>query len=713
MPENFLGVHHTRSIRTNLLGLVTACLLPVLVSSAIVLIYHYQNQRDQLASEILSDVRTLRNVVDRELAAVQTTIDVLATSPYLQNNELADFHDRAIKVLTVRNNITNVALVTRGGQQLLNTAQPFGQPLPTIELAAQVERIFSTGQPEAIAVTGGPLVSLAVPVRVKQKVAFVLLGFVPASLLQELISNSPQTRDRITAIFDKSAIVAARSRTPEIFVGKSVAPDLLARLKVENEGTQELVTLDGIRVFSAFSRSRTTGWGAVIGIPMQALTADLRRSTGQLVTATAALLGLGLWMAWLMGGRIARTMEKLIEPARDLVHGRAVSVSGLSFKEAEILGNTLVHTSAVLQSSTDALKSSEIRIRSILQSAMDAIIILDDKKMVMLFNSAACSMFDCSVDEAVGQPIAQFIAERFLAPHFTSAENTGVASRRSAGSERYEIASVPFGLRKNGEEFQVEFSYSKVQGSDGIFYTLIVHDITDRVKAYKALERSNLDLQQFAYVASHDLKTPLRSINGYMQILERKYSDKLDESAQALIQRSAKAASHLEQLVEDMLSFVRVGSQPRPFAPVDCFEVVNEAIDMLDAQIQSTAATVSVGDLPIVMGERTQLFQLFLNLLGNGMKYCKAHPPVMQISARRDGSDWVFSVEDNGIGIEASQHQKIFEIFKRLHSQNEYAGTGIGLAVCHKIVERHGGKIWVQSAVGHGSIFYFTLPYRL
>lgn len=224
------------------------------------------------------------------------------------------------------------------------------------------------------------------------------------------------------------------------------------------------------------------------------------------------------------------------------------------------------------------------------------------------------------------------------------------------------------------------------------------------------LQASNHDLQQFAFVASHDLKTPLRSISGFVQLLEKKYAGQLDESGLSLIHRTAKAARRLEQLTDDLLSYARVSGEARPLTEVNCNEIATEVSGLLDASLTQSGAELTFGELPHVMGDRTQLVQLFLNLAGNGLKYCEGRAPVVKVSAIKKENQWVFSVADNGIGIDREHFEKIFEVFKRLHTHAEYAGTGIGLAVCRRVVQRHGGSIWLESVVGQGSTFYFTLP---
>lgn len=392
-----------------------------------------------------------------------------------------------------------------------------------------------------------------------------------------------------------------------------------------------------------------------------------------------------------------------------LARGEPVVVPEVSILEVDQLGQSLLEASAVLAHSNAALKINEARMRGILASAMDAIITVDDEQTIVLFNAAAANMFACTVEQAIGTPLKRFIPARFHEQHANFLEQQEHADPQGNAAG---LTGVTVGLRLGGEEFPAEISFSSVVESGAWLHTLVIRDVTSRVKAYKALERSNLDLKQFAYVASHDLKTPLRSIGGFVQILERNYGEQLDEKARALIRRTADATQRLEQLTEDLLSYARIEAEAKQFAPVDMAEVAREVVHLLDASITSTGAVVNVDDLPVVMGDRTQLVQLLLNLVGNALKYCRDRAPVVRLSAAQGEGVWVFSIADNGIGIAPQHLEKVFEVFKRLHTQNEYPGTGIGLAVCRRVIDGHGGKIWVTSQPGQGSVFSFTLPVK-
>ncbi|WP_336246634.1 ATP-binding protein [Gloeobacter morelensis] len=226
----------------------------------------------------------------------------------------------------------------------------------------------------------------------------------------------------------------------------------------------------------------------------------------------------------------------------------------------------------------------------------------------------------------------------------------------------------------------------------------------------RELARSNTDLEQFAYVASHDLQEPLRMIGSYLQLLEQRYQDKLDPDAQEFIGYAVDGARWMQTLINDLLAYSRVGTRTERLGRIDADAALDHALTNLKPTIEKSGATVSRAALPKVIADATQLAQVFQNLVGNALKFHSPEPPQVDIGVRRAAGEWVFSVADNGIGIEAPYCERIFAVFRRLHPRGDYIGTGIGLAICKKIVERHGGRIWVESQPGRGSTFFFTLP---
>jgi light-regulated signal transduction histidine kinase (bacteriophytochrome) len=268
----------------------------------------------------------------------------------------------------------------------------------------------------------------------------------------------------------------------------------------------------------------------------------------------------------------------------------------------------------------------------------------------------------------------------------------------------------------------------------------VARDITKRKRAEAELRqrtaelaRSNAELEHFAYVASHDLHEPLRMVSSFMQLLARRYQGQLDATAHEYIAFAIDGANRMKTLINDLLVYSRVGTKGKPLKPTDCAMVLEQVLASLQLAIQENEATVTYGSLPTVLADETQLGQLFQNLLGNALKFRSAAPPRIHISARLTSDfllpginsvierppasrldlpskAWLFSVQDNGIGLEPQFAERIFIIFQRLTTKSEYPGTGIGLAICKKIVERHGGRIWVESEPGQGATFYFILP---
>jgi PAS domain S-box-containing protein len=231
-------------------------------------------------------------------------------------------------------------------------------------------------------------------------------------------------------------------------------------------------------------------------------------------------------------------------------------------------------------------------------------------------------------------------------------------------------------------------------------------------ESLETLERSNKELEQFAYVASHDLQEPLRLISSYTQLLAARYQGKLDAKADEFIAYAVDGAKRMQRLIQDLLAYSRVASREMALAPVDCQMVMTVVLKNLSVIIHENGAVISCESLPVVQGNENQLIQVFQNLVGNAIKFHGPQPPEIKVSARLDeaAKEWIFSIRDNGIGIAPEFFERIFVIFQRLHSRRKYEGTGIGLAICKRIIERHGGRIWVESEPDKGSAFYFTVP---
>ncbi len=358
----------------------------------------------------------------------------------------------------------------------------------------------------------------------------------------------------------------------------------------------------------------------------------------------------------------------------------------------------------------EALHRSEQRYRSLVEFSPDAIFVNRDDR-VDYVNPAALQLFGAASPEAmVGRRVYDL---------FTPAYREFVAGRIR---ELRAGAPVPLVheqiVRLDGSVRDVETAAFPFEDGTGPAIEVVLRDVTDRKEAerrmqeYAArLQRSNEDLQQFAYVASHDLQEPLRSIVGFSQLLARRYRGRLDADADEFIAFIVEGGNRMQTLIRDLLRVARVETQAKEPVPTDAGAVVAGALALLDPSLKETGATVTVGDLPAVMADPAQLEQVFVNLIGNAVKYRREDvPPAIAVSARPLDGLVEFSVADNGIGIEAAHFDRIFEMFQRLHTHDQYEGTGIGLAVVKRIVDRHGGRVRVESVPNEGSTFFFTLP---
>lgn len=372
-------------------------------------------------------------------------------------------------------------------------------------------------------------------------------------------------------------------------------------------------------------------------------------------------------------------------------------------------------TEELVRQRTTEIVERDGRLRAVVQSATDGIVTGNSDGIIVDFNRGAELIFGYSVQELLGRPLTVLMPERFHDAH-----NRGMARYLATGEARIMGRRAEFvGRRKDGREFPLEMSLSTWKTSQGRFFTGILRDISERKEAEtrlsrqaKDLERSNADLSQFAHIASHDLQEPLRMVGNYTQLLARKYKGRLDADADEFINFAVDGVTRMQTLIHDLLSYSQVATQGKSFQAVDSAKAFDHALCNLEIAIEESGATVTHGQLPVVIADGSQLTQLFQNLVGNAIKYRYKEPPCIHAAARGNGAEWIFSLRDNGIGIDPHYAEKIFVIFQRLHSRREYAGTGIGLSICKKIVERHGGKIWVESEPGKGATFFFTLPYK-
>lgn len=363
--------------------------------------------------------------------------------------------------------------------------------------------------------------------------------------------------------------------------------------------------------------------------------------------------------------------------------------------------------------SEEALRESETRYRTLFEASNDCIFLFPVKAggMPLNFidvNPAACRVYGYTWDELLTMSPSDLIAPEY----HEMLPGLGIELTKT-GKMRAEWEDVC----KDGRRIPVDALVTSLELGRQSICMAVIRDITDRKKAEEALvrksedlTRSNAELTQFAYVASHDLQEPLRMVTSYVQLLEKRYKGKLDPDADEFIGYVVEGTIRMKQLLNDLLNYSRMSTRNRPLKTVESETVLETALQNLKVVLEETKGTVTHDPLPIIIADQPQMVQLFQNLIGNGLKFHGSDPPLIHVSAKQEGTNWIFSVQDNGMGMDPQHFEKIFVIFQRLHTRDKYPGTGIGLAIAKKIVEQHGGRIWVESEEEKGSTFYFSIP---
>jgi PAS domain S-box-containing protein len=432
----------------------------------------------------------------------------------------------------------------------------------------------------------------------------------------------------------------------------------------------------------------------------------------------------GLTLAIMVSRNIQKGLNEILQSAKAVAR-KDFSRKATAFSKDEIgiLANNFNAMASELEKSIREIEQAQQKFKGLLESAPDAIVIVSEKGIIQLVNNQCENIFGYRKDELIGHNVELLLPERFSNKHPEHRQLFFNNPRARPMGASLEL----FGLRKNKQEFPVEVSLSPLHMEDGLLVTAAIRDISEKKRLEKEireanitlekkvaqrtaeLESKNKELEQFAYVASHDLQEPLRTTSSFVELIRKQYYGKLDENANKYIDYVIQASDRMKTLIKDLLDYSRIGREKK-FEPVDCNVIFAEVMADLAKVIKENKAVIVAKKLPVIHAFQTELKLLFQNLISNSIKFKKpGMAPIIEISTTYENGHWHFSFRDNGIGIEKQYQQRIFIIFQRLHNRSVYEGSGIGLAHCKKIVELHGGKIWVESDAGAGCTFHFTL----
>jgi PAS domain S-box-containing protein len=589
---------------------------------------------------------------------------------------------------------------------------------------------------------------------IRRKLLLIILATAAASLILFLIGislyESATYRSGLARQLSGDAtFIAANSAPPLAFRDKETAREILTTLEALSEiVVAALYTPEG-EIFASFVRPgqpvvapppapgaeglRFTDGYLIIVQPVEQkgirlgvlyLQADLaahmreelKRYGSIILVVGLTAIGGAFLLLRLLQQMVSEPLLRLAKTAERIAAGdHRARVPVDSDDEIGQLARSFNHMTLQLANSLERLEESRARLAGIIGGSTDLIAALDRDFRFIAFNpayqEAFAKIFKIRIKE--GMSLIEALAHR---------------------PEEQSWLVKTWGRALNGEEFiidrefgsgdlerrHVEMIYSSIRNQDGqlIGASHIARDITrrkqvenERKRLIEDLARSNRELEQFAYVASHDLQEPLRMVASYLQLLERKYRSQLDDKAIRYMDFAVEGALRMQKLIEGLLAYSRISRRGAEFKRIDVNHIFAQTVANLTAAINDTGAVVTRDDLPVITGDETQLLQLFQNLIGNAVKYRRpAVPPAVHVSVQRQEREWVFGIHDNGIGIASPYYERIFLIFQRLHTRGEYPGTGIGLALCKRIVESHHGRIWVESTPGSGTTFFFTIP---
>jgi len=711
---------HAPGVRASLALLVLACVLPVAMVAAILIVNFYHRERAQLIDNTVARAHAIIAATDRDIAATQLALQILSGSTLLRDGDLAGFHQRAAG-LVGQLGADSIVLLDTDGTLLLSTRRPYGAPLARLGRAPLLQRILANGQPGVSdmftgPLNGKPIFSVGVPVRRDGAIVMTLNAIYTPERLLHVLGEQQLPPHWRASILDTDGRVATRSHELATYAGQQVSPALRRQLTAASEAGMDARTLDGQDVYVVYSRSPRTGWSAVLGIPRSELTARLTGTLAWLVSAAAAALAAGLGLAWLLGGRIARSVQALVAPARAAGAGAIPAIPPLHFREANELGNALREAALGMQRARSGMRESEQQLALAANAAHLGIWTRELRNDTIWASDQwrALFGFDANQPLTLDALLARVHPDDRAAVQRTLQDTLHGTPRYDMEYRLLPAGGAPRWIASHGSvEFDEQGRPLRVRG--------VSLDITARKQAELELLQKQKEVTHLARVAmlgelsgalAHELNQPLTAILSNAQAARRFLAQPepdLAEVAEILVDIVVE-----DKRAGDIIQRLRrlFGKQDMPRQRLDARELADGVIRLVrnDLIQHGLSVRAELGDKPLaILADPVQLQQVLINLLMNACD-AQAAPPasdgVIVLRCARDGDAALFSVIDHGTGIAPDLLPRIFEPF----TTTKVRGMGLGLSICRSIAAAHQGTLWAHNNPDGGASFHLRLP---
>jgi signal transduction histidine kinase len=726
MLNKFRRLLRLDSLRSHLVLLIVAAFLPLLAFAVVMVVLSARNERAVFQRGATERTRALITAVDAVLKSSLSTLEALATSQSLERGDLRGFYEEAGRVLKSQPGWLNVIVTLPTGENILNLQRPLGTELGPVVEKRSFDRVLKTLKPAVGDVLFGPVVGeygfvMRVPVMDNGKIRYVLSAVMSTHTIDALLSPQRLPENWIGVVLDFNNHFVSRTIEPARNVGRLASDSLRAALDRSSEGWFRGSTVEGWEVYTPYSRSEFSGWTVALGIPADVIDATLRHSLLYLVFFGIGLLALSLLIAWILANRTAASIASLTLMAQEVTTGKSPAAAESSpsrIAEVEEVREAFVTAHRLLREQSEEKDRLAVRLQLALHSGSIGVhewyprtneIVWDDRERAHWGVSPAT-------------PVTAEIFRRGVHPDDRAKMRAALkAALEPAGGGQYQVEFRVIGIEDHIERWIEARGQVVFENGAAVRLSGTTIDITER-KAFQAelerqvhertvrLEETIGELEAFSYSVSHDMRAPLRAMEGYAKALLADYRDRLGDQALHWLDRILRSAQRLDSLIKDVLAYSRVAKEQIALLPVDMERLI-EDITSINPEFQTPQARIVV-EKPLhrVFAHEAYLTQCVTNLLSNAVKF--VHPgtvPTVHIWSERLNGRVRLWFEDNGIGIDPVHHARIFQIFGQVYPEGKYLGTGIGLAIVRKAVQRMNGEAGVESQLNKGSRFWLVL----